>query len=37
VGLSIGGIAQSFSGFGSTIGGSSVGLTLGIQLGSDGW
>lgn len=37
VGFSVGGIAQSFSGFGNSIGGNSVGLTLGIQLRSSDW
>ena len=37
VGFTIGGIAQSFSGFGPTIGGNSVGLTLGIQLRGNDW
>jgi hypothetical protein len=37
VGFSVGGIAQSFNGFGQSIGGSALGLTLGFQLRSDDW
>lgn len=37
LGIQLGGIAQSFSGFQQTIGGSSFGLTLGIQLRSSDW
>lgn len=37
LGIQFGGIAQSFSGFQQSIGGSSYGLTLGVQLRSRDW
>lgn len=37
VGLYIGGIAQSLGGFGTSIGGSTLGFNVGLQLRSDGW